>query len=164
VLEVLVEPSLVGELVSGLTHPNAVVRMRCADALEKVAGKLPGVLQPYRKVLFELLRRPQPKEVLWHLLQVAPRIEWRPIELPVVHAAMIQALSNSSSIVKACALQAMVELLPQDRRREQAVREQLELALSSGTPALKARAGRLALLLAMANHSLKRTSRKRAAA
>jgi len=164
VIEVLADPSLAVELVAGLTHPNAVVRMRSADALEKVTRCLPGVAQPYRKTLLELLGRPLPKELLWHLLQIAPRIQWRPMELPLVHAATVRALSNSSSIVKACALQAMVELLPQDRKLEQAVQRQVELALASGTPALRARARKLVPLLARADQSLKRTSRKRATA
>ena len=139
----LEDTSLVEVLVSGMDVVDPVIRMRCADALEKVTATVPGIAQRFSTRILALLSHAQPKEVLWHLLQIAPRISWSPQQLPVVLAALAAAHKERSSIVKACALQAEVELLAQapDRRRHVAglVRE----ACNSGAPAVRARARKL---------------------
>jgi hypothetical protein len=143
VREVLADLSLVRELAAGLRRANPLVRMRCADALEKVSRTAPQSLRTLRRPMLRLLRMPQPKEVLWHLLQIAPRIRWSPSDLIDVNAAASAALADASNIVKACALQALVELLAQDPRRAPEVRRQVSLALASATPAVRARARKL---------------------
>ena len=50
-----------------------VVRMRAADALEKATRSDPTLIQESASRLLRLLAQPQPKEVRWHLLQMAPR-------------------------------------------------------------------------------------------
>ena len=139
----LADLSLVRELAAGLRLANPLVRMRCADVLEKVSRTAPQSLRTLRRQMLRLLRMPQPKEVLWHLLQIAPRIRWSPSDLIDVNAAASAALADASSIVKACALQALVELLAQDPRRAPEVRRQVNLAVASATPAVRARARKL---------------------
>ena len=95
------------------------------------------------------LRRacPQEKEVLWHLLQVTPRIKWSSVQLEKVHLPIERAHRDASSIVKACALQAEVELLPQSPMRCAKVARLVRRSLASSVPSLRARARRLTTLL-----------------
>lgn len=136
-------PALVGELVAGLGNADPVIRMRCADALEKASRQLPQELQRYARELLRLLRETQSKEVRWHLLQMAPRVKWKRKDMSKVYAAVTAALSDSSSIVKTCAMQALIELLPQMPQRRSRVVCCITEILESGTPAMRARARKL---------------------
>ena len=49
VAEVLADPSLFGILFDGMLTDDAVLRMRCADAVEKITAQRPDLLQPYKK-------------------------------------------------------------------------------------------------------------------
>jgi hypothetical protein len=46
--EVLCNPSLFGELMADIQHHDPVVRMRAADAAEKVWAAHPDYLSPYK--------------------------------------------------------------------------------------------------------------------
>ena len=143
--QVISDPSLLPQLLSGLNSANPVIRMRCYDALEKVSRAFPHALQSYGLELLRMLREHQPKEVRWHLLQMAPRVSWRREDLPVVYGAVNQALSDPSSIVRTFAMQALVDLIPQVPERKLEVAQCIQEQLRSGTPAMRARAGKLLL-------------------
>jgi hypothetical protein len=147
VQEVVADTSLSSELMAGLRMTNPLIRMRCADALEKVSRKVPHILRPHRAELRSMLLKPQPKEVLWHLLLIAPRLTWRSHDLPGIIAAATKALSDSSSIVKVCGLQALVNLLPQLPEYRPQVLSHIRNAIKSGTPAMRTRGKRLLHLL-----------------
>ena len=150
---VLANPTLASALVEGMNESDPLVRMRSADAFEKVTAERPQLSQKYRLKLLPLISAPQPKEVLWHLLQVAPRVKWAPQELSVVQAAVARAHLDSSGIVKACALQAEVELLAQSPERQSAVLALVRKSLASSVPAVRARARKLAALMGRPNPS-----------
>jgi len=145
---ILADPSLLPILLDGLlTSAEPVLRMRCADAFEKVTDRRPGLAQGFAEQVSELLAQRQPKEVLWHLLQVAPRIIWPNDRLAGVLAAIDRAHRNPSSIVQVCALQAEVEMLRQMPERRASVSLRVDAALESGVAAVRARARKLSRLL-----------------
>ena len=49
------KPELFPELITGLWSKNPVIRMRTADAVEKVTRKKPELLTPYKKELLGLM-------------------------------------------------------------------------------------------------------------
>ena len=51
VATVLSEPSLLGMLFGGLWSGDPLIRMRAADALEKITRKYPEWLHPYKEQL-----------------------------------------------------------------------------------------------------------------
>ena len=70
VAEVLAAPGLVSELFGCVLDVDEVVRMRAADALEKVARARPELLAPYaERLLTEVSEVDQPS-VRWHLAQL----------------------------------------------------------------------------------------------
>ncbi len=117
--------------------------MRCADALEKVTRSQPEHLAGYRVELLALLHPSQPKELLWHLVQISPRVRWEHDVLPQVFSAVEGCLASSSSIVKASAMQALFELTEQAPERTGEVRQLLGKLSRTGTPAMKARGAKL---------------------
>jgi hypothetical protein len=158
--QIVADPALVVSLVDALVKSEPVVRMRAADALEKASRRDPSLLAGHEAVILELLSSPQPKEVRWHLLQLASRIAWAAEDHSRLLRAILQCFADSSSIVKTEALQALFELGPQGAEFQRSLRSHLERALASGTPAMQARARKLQAT-APARHSTRRAPVRR---
>lgn len=137
------DPTLISALVSGLSHSDPVVKMRCADALEKASRARSGCLQPHARKLRKLLDPLQPKELLWHVLQMIPRIRWRQACLPSLLAEVETCLGHPSSIVRTCALQASADLSLQWPDCCPRVEALLREAAVRGTPAMQSRCRKL---------------------
>ena len=139
----MADPAQLQKLVQGLEAADPVLRMRCADALEKATRKRPCALQPHADLLLRLLDPAQPREVLWHVVQMAPRVRWAPGRLPQVFSALERCLASASSIVRANCMEALADHTAQAPARAGEVRHLLEGLTRTGTPAMKARGTRL---------------------
>src|SRR5262245_1189854 len=67
-------PDRTPELVAALTDLDPLVRMRAADALEKVTVHQPELLRPHKRALLTLANRAKQQELRWHLAQLIPRL------------------------------------------------------------------------------------------
>lgn len=103
----------------------------------------PEFLAPYGTELLKLISPEQPKELLWHVVQMAPRIAWSAAKLAKVFAAIEACTESSSSIVKASAMQALFELARQMPSKAEEVRALIKELSRTGTPAMKARGAKL---------------------
>ena len=140
---VLLDPHGFDSLWRGLGHADALVRMRAADALEKVTRRQPAWLAPYKAEFLALLADAEQKEVRWHLAQMAPRLPLDEAERDFVLSLLKCHLNDRGSIVKTCAMQAIAELSADcPRRRAEAV-ALIESLIPRGTPAMKARGRKL---------------------
>ncbi len=141
--DVLANPSLFPELVGGLTHPDALIRMRAADASEKVTAKRPDLLQPFKSYLLKDAAASEQQEVRWHVAQMMPRLA---LTIPERRKAVIilkNYLNDKSSIVKANSMQALAELAQKDEGLEPEVFSLIKTLTRSGTPAMKKRGKKL---------------------
>lgn len=120
-----------------------VVRMRAADALEKATRTRPQLLEGAADRLLALLSAAQPKEVRWHLLQMAPRVAWPRRHRACVLEAVERAFDDTSAIVRVSALQALADLAPLSESLASAFERRRAQALTSGTASLRARARKL---------------------
>jgi hypothetical protein len=127
-----------------LAMTDPVVRMRCADAVEKFSQRQPDFIDVRRASLLRLALAPQPKEVRWHLMQMLPRAAWAPEECLQVLGAIRVALHDASAIVKVNALQALHDLAPRGEPFASAASAALNEALRAQQASLRARAARLA--------------------
>lgn len=57
------DPELFPQLIVGLWAEDPLVRMRAADAAEKVTRQHPELLQPYKKELLGLMRKATQQEL-----------------------------------------------------------------------------------------------------
>jgi len=130
-------------LMEGLWSEDAVVRMRAADAAEKVTREKPEWLAPYRKELLGLLAETEEQEVRWHLAVIVPRVELSSRERLAVFGVLTRYLEDRSSIVKTFALQGLADLANNESRIRPMVVETLRQATRTGTPAMKARSRKL---------------------
>jgi len=140
-------PSLFSSLIAGLWSENPVIRMRAADATEKVTRKKPDLLRPYKNELLGLLTEATQKELRWHLAVIVPRLPLNATERQRAASALNNYLQDRSSIVKTYALQGLTDLAGNDPNLRAQVLEVLRTATRNGTPAMKARSRKLLLHL-----------------
>lgn len=141
--EVLHTPQLFTTLFEGLHDENPLIRMRVADALEKITMQCPAWLSPYKYELLHLLNAPEQPEVRWHLIQMLPRLHLTLRERAKATSVLKGCLSDNSSIVKTSAMQAIAELAGDNEPLRAEAILLLEKLVKTGTPAMKSRGRKL---------------------
>jgi hypothetical protein len=136
-------PQLFSELIVGLRSRDALIRMRAADAAEKVTRKNSELLVPYRKELLGLLGETKEQELRWHLAMMVPRLALNSNERQRAISLLNSYLQDRSSIVKTFALQGLANFAQDDPSIRSTVIEILREARRSGMPAMKARSRKL---------------------
>jgi hypothetical protein len=137
------EPRRFRDVMACLWHDEPIVRMRAADAAEKVSARTPRLLDRYKSPLLGLLAETDQIEVRWHLAQMIPRLRLTSAERRRAAAALRQYLDDRSSIVRTWSLNALAELSQHDASLCSETKRLIEQALRSGTAAMKARARHL---------------------
>lgn len=140
---VLKTPRRFRELIQCLWHENPVVRLRAADAAEKVSAQKPRLLDRHKPELLGLLAETEQIELRWHLAAMIPRLRLTPLERQRAATTLQLYLDDRSSIVKTFALQGLTDLSQDDAPLRTKVKHLLVDALHSGTPAMRARARHL---------------------
>lgn len=148
---VLKHPALFAELIAGLWDVDPVVRMRAADAAEKVSRKRPELLHPFKAELLGLLAEASEQELRWHLAQMAPRPPLSREEHSRAASLLKEYLKDRSSIVKTFSMQALADLANTEPALLPEIVELLEQAMRKGTPAMRARGRKLLAQLARIN-------------
>jgi len=141
------DPRLFTALIAGLWSDEPLVRMRAADATEKVTRRKHELLRPYKKELLGLMGEAKQQELRWHLAVIVPRLPLNPKERQLALSLLNNYLEDRSSIVKTCALQGLADLAQDDPSTRPKVLEILREAARSGTPAMKARSRKLLIHL-----------------
>ena len=131
------------KLITGLWSAEALVRMRAADAAEKVTRKHRELLQPYKDELLGLMAETQAQELRWQLAVLVPRLELNARERQVAISSLHRYLENRSSMVKTFALQELVDLVKNEPDIRSRVTDIVRQATRHGTPAMKARSRKL---------------------
>jgi hypothetical protein len=137
------EPGLFPSLIAGLWSEERLVRMRAADAAEKVTRSNRELLRPYKKELLGLLAEAEEQELRWHLAVMVPRLPLNSRERKLAVSLLNGYLEDRSSIVKTFALQGLADLAREDAGIRPGIIEILREATRSGTPAMKARSRKL---------------------
>jgi hypothetical protein len=131
------------ELMRCMWSDDPVVRMRAADAAEKITVERPELLNPHKQELLGLLAEAEQIELRWHLALMVPRLELGARERERAAAALQRYLEDRSSIVKTFAMQGLADLAAQDSSLREMARRIIEESLQTGTAAMKARARKL---------------------
>jgi HEAT repeat protein len=137
------KPRLFAALFKGLWSEDALVRMRAADAAEKVTRTKRELLQPYKKEFLGLMAEAEQQEVRWHLALMAPRLALSAKEQQLVIALLQEYLEDCSAIVRTHSLQGLADLAETDPSIRPIVMEILRESVRSGTAAMRARSRKL---------------------
>ena len=143
VVEVLNNPRVFPQLIAALTSDDEVLRMRAADAIEKITAERPDLLQRFKKKFLAVANRTDQQEVRWHAAQILPRLKLTTIERAAVVEILFDYLRDKSSIVKTFAMQALADLAAHDPQLQSKIRPLLEELTRIGTPAMRARGRKL---------------------
>ena len=144
---VLADVSLFPALFEGMVSSDPVVRMRAADAAEKVAASRPDLLQPFADRLLDKVAAIDQQEVRWHVAQMLPRLRLTDAERARAVALLEGYLGDKSKIVQTFALQALADLAQQDVSLVPRVIGTLEEMIVAGSPAVRSRSRKLLALL-----------------
>ncbi|MGD9279390.1 MAG: hypothetical protein PVF60_00790 [Desulfobacterales bacterium] len=136
-------PDLFKDLVVGLFEKDPVLRMRAADAMEKISRENPSSLQPFKTELIRLARQTQQQELRWHAAQMIPRLKLTPKEIATVTDIFFDYLKDKSKIVVTFAMQALSDLaLMQDAAPSRVIKA-IEKLARTGSPAIQSRGKKL---------------------
>ena len=139
----LEQPDLLEILFQGMVGEDPVLRMRCADAAEKVTARHPEWLAPFKRPLLDILTCIEQQEVRWHVAPMLVRLPLSAQERIRVAAILAGYADDRSSIVRVQAMQALADLSALDRSLLPKVLVHLHELTAHGTPAMKARGRKL---------------------
>jgi len=137
------KPDLFKELVAGLFDADPVVRMRAADAIEKISLKNPQFLQSFKTELIRLAQQTPQQELRWHMAQMIPRLKLTPKETATVTEIFFEYLKDKSKIVVAFAMQALSDLAIKEADASTRVIRAIEKLAQTGSPAIQSRGKKL---------------------
>jgi hypothetical protein len=141
--EISTNPKLFAQIVSATQHPNPVIRMRAADAIEKASARSPNLLQSHKRVILNKIAAIPQQEVRWHVAQILPRLQLTPKERDHAVAILFDYLEDKSSMVKTFSMHALADLAQRDSRLRKRVLPILQFLTENGSPAMRARGRKL---------------------
>lgn len=143
VSEILADPGLFDVVFGGMLADDPILRMRAADAVEKVTAIHPGYLRSHKDKLIRQVANIDQKEVRWHVALMLPRLELSNQEMQLVLDILFGYLNDSSSIVKTFAMQALADIARRSAKLRPSILVHLRELTVIGTPAMKARGRKL---------------------
>jgi hypothetical protein len=143
VADIMRDPTLFDVVFDGMLSERLLIRMRSADAVEKVTAAYPEYLQIHKEKLISQVASVEQQEVRWHVAQTLPRLDLTPGERGAAFSILLGYLNDQSRIVKSFAMQALADLVERDvPLRPQAI-ELLEDLTGTGSSAMRSRSRNL---------------------
>ena len=143
VADVMRDPSLFGIVFAGMLRDDPLIRMRSADAIEKITVKHPEYLQPYKEKLIKQVAKSEQQEVRWYVAQMIPRLDLNQEEGIFALEILLDYVNDKSNIVKTFSMQALADLAEKDASLRVQVIPLLEELTRTGSSAMKSRGRKL---------------------
>ena len=141
--DVLADPGQFRLVFDAMLVPDPVVRMRAADAIEKITRCHADLLRGLEdRVLTEVAAIDQ-QEVRWHVAQLLPRLALTPPQRARAITILRGFVDDDSRIVRTFAMQALADLAEHDEQMRRWVLPLLAELTRTGTPAMRSRGRKL---------------------
>lgn len=140
---VLRDDAKFSELFDAMLHGDPVVRMRAADATEKLARVRPDLLAPFRGRLIDEVGATDQHQVRAHVAQMLANVRLNPKERSRATALLERYLHDTSVVVVVESLQTLVDFAKDDRGLRKRIAPILERMAVRGTPPMQTRARKL---------------------
>ena len=137
------DPSLFEDLIYGMLNSDPIIRMRAADAIEKITVENSDLLQPNKSVIIEEAALIDQQEVRWHIAQIIPRLDLNARERVEIVEILKQYLKDNSKIVKTFSMQALADLTKKDKSLRPNVIAIIKESIENRSPAMVSRGKRL---------------------
>jgi len=142
--DILKKESLFAEFFEGMLNENALIRMRAADAIEKISRTNPEYLQPFKIRLINDVSKVEQQEVRWHVAQMLPRLDLHKEEVPQIFDLLMHWIESSNSrIVKVNSLQGLADIAEKYPDFKALVISKVEDVIVNGSPAMVSRGKKL---------------------
>jgi len=137
VQDILHKPSLFKEVFEGMLNNDPVIRMRSADAIEKVSAKHPEYLQPFKSKLINKVSKIKQQEVQWHAAQMFSYVKINKTERDKIMKILLSYIKTSkSNIVKTFSMQTLANLAEKDEQIKPKIIKLIENMIKKGSPAM----------------------------
>jgi hypothetical protein len=144
VQDILNDPSLFQEVFEGMLNKDPVIRMRSADAIEKVSAKRPEYLRPFKSKLINQISKIEQQEVRWHTAQMFSYIETSKIERNKIIKILLSYIeTDESKIVKTFSMQTLADFAEKDEQIKPRIRNLIKGMIKNGSPAIISRGKKL---------------------
>ncbi len=142
--DILKKPSLFREVFEGIFNDDPRVKMRSADALEKVSSARPKYLQPFKNKLINEVSKIEQQEVQWHTAQMFSYLKVNKKERDVVIKILLNYINTSkSNIVKVFSMQTLANFAKEDKTLRSKIIKIIENLMKKGSPAIVGRGKKL---------------------
>lgn len=137
VQDILKNPQLFGELFEGMLLDDPIVRMRAADAIEKVSSIRPEYLQPFKDRLINEVSKIRQQEVRWHVAQMFSYLEVNKEERNKIIEILFSWIdSEKSKIVIVNSMQTLAKFGEKNKDIRVNVLRRIEEIIKTGSPAI----------------------------
>ncbi|HMS85666.1 MAG TPA: hypothetical protein PKD12_18645 [Nitrospira sp.] len=136
-------PTRFSTLIDCMNHEDEFVRMRAADAAEKLTVANSQWLQPFRRQLIGLAAQAEQKELRWHLAQMLPRLDLSGQDRQMAVTILRRYLGDHRCIVRTCAMQGLADFAQQDTRLTKSIRPILSRLIRTESASIKSRGCKL---------------------
>ncbi len=143
VADVMRDPTLFDVVFGGMLSEDPLIRVRCADAVEKITAARPEYLRAHKEKLINQVADVEQQEVRWHVAQMLPRLDLNTEERAVALSVLLGYLNDQSTIVETFAMQALADLAEDDATLRPRVIDLLEDLTQTGSPAMQSRGRKL---------------------
>jgi hypothetical protein len=142
--DILHNPSLFEDVFKGIFNEDPIIRMRSADAIEKVSKKHPDLLQPFKNRLINEVSKIKQQEVQWHVAQMFSYLELTNSDIKKIAKILFLFIdSSNSNIVKVFSLQTLVDIALTDSSIKSKIMDKLKQMVNNGSPAVVNRCNKL---------------------
>ncbi len=144
VQDILENPAFFKEVFEGILHEDLRVRMRSADALEKVSRDHPEYLQPFKSRLIGQISKIEQQEVRWHTAQMFSYLDMNEVERDKVIEILFSYIdTDKSRIVKVSSMQTLADLAEKNEVIKPEILKRLKEITNRGSPAMVSRGRKL---------------------
>ena len=144
VKDILNDPSLFEIVFEGMVSDDPLIRMRAADAIEKVSSSHPEYLQPYKTKLINEVSKIDQQEVQWHAAQMFGYLKLTKNERDKIILILFTWLDGSkSNIVRVFSMQALADIAEKDEKLRSKMVKRLKDMKKKGSPSIASRSKKL---------------------
>lgn len=144
VQDILNDPSLFKEVFEGMLNKDPVIRMRSADAIEKVSVKHPEYLQLFKSKLINHVSKIEQQEVRWHVAQMFSYIKINKTERDkIIKILLSYIVTDESKIVKTFSMQTLADFAEKDEQIKSRMINLIKGMIKNGSPAIISRGKKL---------------------
>lgn len=144
VQEILDKPFLFKEVFEGMLSSDPIVRMRSADAVEKVSAKHPEYLQPFKSKLINEISKIKQQEIQWHAAQMFSYIKIDKTERDKIIKILLSYIKTTdSNIVKVFSMQTLADFAEKDQQLNPQIMKLIKEMMKKGSPSVISRGKKL---------------------